>query len=297
MILVDDRTGSKELAPLIQRLSIPCAVSRLDSGDFRFLGNGPDSRTLCIGIERKTIPDLIDSMHSKRYAGHQLPKFVKDHDVRWLYIEGIHKCGDNGELLVPYGGSRWGTPYGHNQVLYRQVDNFLTSSQQLHGVLVKYTRDQSHTAQCLVNLYWWWQKAWEDHNSYKQLYTPEQTVAVIGGKLSLCRAWAAALNKSTMGSVGIGFEKSAAVEAHFKGNALALATATRSQWLIPGVVGPKLSLAIVTAIRGRVTLVDDEHVSPEDLVLHPDTTTAPQTGVATPTHADPDSVDPSSTTD
>lgn len=47
-----------------------------------------------------------------------------------------------------------------------------------------------------------------------------------------------------------------------------MVNASRDDWRIPGVIGDKLSLRIVSAIRGRVTLTDEPAtlVLPESLV-------------------------------
>jgi ERCC4-type nuclease len=250
VILVDDRTGSKELAPLIQELSVPVGVTRLESGDFQFLGNGPHGQIL-VGIERKTLPDLISCMFDHRYAGSQLPKFVGMYQSKWLYVESPPFRPDaEGMIEVSWRGT-FQRPYGTKPVMFRQVDNFLNSSQMLHGVLVKRTFDMRDTARHLVNLYWWWQKEWEEHKSHKTIYTPASHVAAGNGKVSLCRQWANAIP-------GIGWEKSAAVEAHFGGNALRMATATRDEWMIPKVVGEKMSLKIVQLIRAGTKMTPEE---------------------------------------
>lgn len=281
MILVDDRTGSKELLPYIHRLSVPAYIDRMKAADFQFFGNGPQGEVL-IGVERKTVPDLIDSLQSKRYAGEQLPKLRSMYQpdgqqctgTCWIFVEGDYRSSLDGAIEIPVGFYRWDRPFGKRPILTRTVDNFLTSSTITHGIPVKYphTRDYSGNSKdlherdkmefCreLVNLYWWWQKPWDEHKSHTQIYCPSPPMA-LGGKVSLCRSWANQLD-------GIGWDKSAAVEAHFGGSAYKMANASRDDWRIPGVIGDKLSLRIVSAIRGRVTLTDEPTtlVLPESLV-------------------------------
>ena len=58
MILIDSRIGSAELAPLISTPNILC---QLEFADFTFSGNGPAGQ-VAVGVERKTIMDLLQSM-------------------------------------------------------------------------------------------------------------------------------------------------------------------------------------------------------------------------------------------
>ena len=84
MILIDSRTGSGELAPYI---SSPKLVCHLDFADFSFSGNGPEGG-VGIGVERKGVMDLLQSMTSGRLVGHQLIGLQKEYDWTYLLVVG-----------------------------------------------------------------------------------------------------------------------------------------------------------------------------------------------------------------
>ena len=96
MILLDDRTGSGELLPLFRPYDAPVELARLDFGDACWLGNGATGPEL-VGVERKTIHDLVSSMRSKRLSGYQLPGLLRTYDWVYLLVEGVWRCGGRGE--------------------------------------------------------------------------------------------------------------------------------------------------------------------------------------------------------
>ena len=65
LILIDDRAGSAPFAsiPPLCDCSVLC---HLDSADAMITGNGPDDSTVLVGVEIKSIPDLLSSMQSGR---------------------------------------------------------------------------------------------------------------------------------------------------------------------------------------------------------------------------------------
>ena len=102
VVSVDDRMGSGEVAPILRGLHVPVKVERMDSADFAFEGNGPKGRCL-VGIERKKVKELIQSIESGRFEGEQLPKMVKTQQD-WLTLEQMQKllrgCSDVNKPLV-----------------------------------------------------------------------------------------------------------------------------------------------------------------------------------------------------
>jgi len=59
-VLIDDRAGSQDLIRY-SPLDSTSELTRLDAGDALITGNGPDDSILTIGIELKTIADLLSS--------------------------------------------------------------------------------------------------------------------------------------------------------------------------------------------------------------------------------------------
>ena len=76
MILVDSREGSKQLQPLLR----DSKLTRLEFADFAFTGSDRDGRISQIGIEYKTLPDVLSCIADGRFAGHQLPGMMKAYD-------------------------------------------------------------------------------------------------------------------------------------------------------------------------------------------------------------------------
>jgi ERCC4-type nuclease len=173
LIRIDHRTGSAELQPYFKRWGVEAMISQLEFADFAFTGNGQSGRVV-VGVERKTIRDLVNSMESKRFAGHQLPGLLDNYHDVFLVVEGVWRRGEDGSIEELRKG--WQTLYqgGRRLVHYRGVDNFLTTMSLCCGVLVKRTLDAPETAAAIVNLYRWYEKRWEQHESHKAVYAPAE---------------------------------------------------------------------------------------------------------------------------
>src|SRR5687768_7510751 len=98
MILIDDRSGSREFLsyPPLDRYSTLCRLStgNTKSADIAFLANGPTGPEM-LGIEIKSIDDLVDSLESARLQGMdgQMEQMRKDYSpgFRWLLIYGQYR--------------------------------------------------------------------------------------------------------------------------------------------------------------------------------------------------------------
>lgn len=196
MILIDSRTGSGELAPYI---SVPKLVCTLDFADFAFGGNGPEGG-VGIGIERKGLMDLLQSMTSGRLVGHQLIGLQKEYNWVYLLVEGVWRPDrKTGVLMRTNGKGRWvAAAQGSRRFMARDVYNFLSSLQILCGVIVVRTSNQLETGKWLDATFGWWQKAWEAHKSHLQFHKP-QTYASLQ-KPNLVTRMAATLD-------GVGWDK------------------------------------------------------------------------------------------
>lgn len=168
MISVDYRIGSGELTKYFHQFGVTPKKTKLEFGDFCFEGNGPEGR-VAIGVERKRIEDLIDSMTSKRLSGHQLRGISDLYDYGYLIVEGIYRPGPNGEILISNGGTQWTT----RQTPYRAVDNYLTTLELRAGMMVRRTGRPDETVFVVVDLYRYWNdKLWAEHKSHDEIYAP-----------------------------------------------------------------------------------------------------------------------------
>lgn len=240
MIAVDYNRGSIELLPLIQRFGVEAEKSSIPA-DFCFEGNGPHGQIL-IGVERKTLSDLLACIEDARLSGHQIIKMGQLCQISFVIVEGKWKPDDQGSgvLYVQKDGDKW-FPYREKSatVMYAKIRRYLFSL-SLAGVQVIYSRDMVHTAYDVCELYWYFQKKWKDHTSLLEV----QKVALprLWGKPSLVRKWASDLE-------GIGTNLSQDAEKLFK-KPITLACADEEEWLrLPGV-GVKTAQSIIKEIWG-----------------------------------------------
>lgn len=252
-MLVDTRAGSKELiAPLLAR-GVDVEPAMLAYGDISFLGNSPRG-AIGIGIEHKTVTDILACLQSKRFVGHQLPGMLEEYGRSYLVIEGVFRANPrDGILEVPYrGGSgwmRWGSGKQRRwarPMMYRDFLGFLTSIEEA-GVRVRRTITREDTIEALISLYRWWSKKWDKHASLSAIYDgdriSERDEVLQVRRAGLARTIAAQLP-------GIGWKKSARVVGVMP-TVFDMATADVAEWRsVPGI-GVTLSKRIHRAMREK----------------------------------------------
>ncbi len=174
MVRLDSRSGSGELAPLFAPYGVRPNLENLPFGDIEFLGNGPHGECM-VGIERKRISDLIQSMQSKRLSGHQLPGMAERFDYCYLVVEGIFRPGQEGSLEI-LTGKTW-SPGPRGGMSYRAIDAYLTTLEVKCGLIYRRTATDHETVAVIMNLYHWWRdKAWADHKAHEAVYAPADPV-------------------------------------------------------------------------------------------------------------------------
>lgn len=181
MILIDSRTGSKELVPYFKPFDMQTELTTLEFGDFCFPGNGPDGSAL-IGVERKRLGarsnDLIDSMRSGRLSGHQLPGLLDTYTFTYLIVEGVWRIGDTGQLQVPRRTGKnkyawYDLKHGSRSVLYREVDHYLATLTHHCNIIVHHTDRERDTAAFIASRYKYFNlKEWHQHSSHMEIYAP-----------------------------------------------------------------------------------------------------------------------------
>lgn len=242
MITIDPRVGSVDLCTELQAMGVAIKSEMLEFGDAAFEGNGPQGR-VSVGIERKRIGDLLNSIRSKRFSGHQLPGLVHSYDYAWLFVEGSYRPNPQTAVLEhPRGGTWEEIHYGKGRgYMYAELDKWLTSIQVRTPVMVRRSFNRYETAIMIVDLYEWFQKAWDDHHAHVGVYNHNESVMPL--KVPLARRVACQLEK-------IGWEKSALVSRAFP-TVLDMAIATEQEWAnIPGI-GKVLSKRIVAELQGK----------------------------------------------
>ncbi len=241
MILLDSRVGSRELLPYLQKLGVLCELTSLEFGDAAFLGKGPTG-DIAVGVERKTLHDILACVDDSRYGGHQRVGMAQLYQACFLLIEGIWRPHDpSGVLMEGFrGGASWGEcRYRTQRVAYSKLRRYLFSV-SLSGVHVLYTRDLAHTAYDVHELFHYFQKPWRDHTSLRE--TQKLNLPTLQHRPSLTRLWASSID-------GVGVKLGEEAERLFR-KPITLATADESQWLRLNHVGVSTAQAIVRQIQG-----------------------------------------------
>lgn len=236
-LLLDPRVGSRDLSIQFLKLQHPFEMQELEFGDVAFTGYGPNGLTP-IGIERKNIRDLVQSLTSNRLVGHQLPGLVRSYDFRWLIVEGAWRANDYGCVEVPRGG---GWEQVQPQIKAESLVAWLISLQMFGGLVVWQTHSAYDTARSIAAMHQWWAKPWDEHRSHVALY--HRTDLALFTKPTLLRRWAAELPN-------VGVEKSKLVEQQFA-SPYALATAGVESWLSIKGIGKLTAQSIIREIRNE----------------------------------------------
>lgn len=171
MIQIDSRIGSKQMAPLLQRLGLAVETCFLEYGDIAFtnawerLGCDPIS----IGIEMKNLDDVLACIQSGRYAGHQLPGMISSYNHCWLLICGqIRPHPATGILEVNKGtnGHNYWMPAGFSRRpwLWRDLESWLMTITMKGAVRIQWVPNWEHGAQWIKMCHSWHQK--DDHRSH-----------------------------------------------------------------------------------------------------------------------------------
>jgi len=198
MIRIDDRTGSIELLPLLRRLGAPVLKHRLDFADARFKGNGPDG-PVRIGIERKTIDEIVSAMEDSRFVGHQLPGLLARFDWVVLIVEGRWYPDVRSGVLM---NSRHQVGRTKQRHLYENVEKFLCTLRFKARLQIIQTSSLVHTAYAIKALYDWSGKEWHAHKSAYRVDEARADTAILTART---------VKRKVLAQVpGVGWKRSAA---------------------------------------------------------------------------------------
>lgn len=177
-ILLDDREGSGSLAQYTPLRDL-ATLTRLEYGDAAFLGRGPNDSTPWIGIEVKSLFDLLSSLDTKRLQGSQLPGMLAEYDVSYLLVYGVARsCPRTGKLQIPVSSRRKkGAPQwqayklGTRSISYTYLTSSLLSIEAagVRIAWVPHIKDEGARgcAAWIAGCYTWWSKPWEDHTLFQ----------------------------------------------------------------------------------------------------------------------------------
>lgn len=168
MIEIDDRVGAVELADHLPHNLVK--VKRLKYADVWFMGNGPEG-PVPIGVERKRLNDLLQSMADGRLVGHQLLGMSTRYSVVYLLIEGMWRADPREGVIQVYRKRKW-VPVHHGKRMFmmRDLAAFLNTLSVLCGVRMWRSDTIQASGQWLLGLYRWWQKEWTEHKSHLRFH-------------------------------------------------------------------------------------------------------------------------------
>jgi ERCC4-type nuclease len=243
MIYIDDRAGSNNLPPHIQR-NIPTTLTRLPFGDCMWTGNGPDNMPVPIGVEYKSVSDLCNCITTGRLSGHQLLGMLNEYWRSYLLIEGIWRGNpDNGLLECMHYGTWTPLSLGRQQFMASTVTNYLSTLAVMCGVVVWQTSTIYASGAWLSDTYRWWQKDWTKHNAHKQFHTPQP----LGIHASLARP--SLVCRVAKELTGVGYDKAEAISKSF-GSVKGLVEANEKDLMLVDGIGKTLAKRIVQELDG-----------------------------------------------
>ena len=182
-------------------------IVRMDYGDAMVTGNGPCGQ-VDIGIERKRIGDLVNSITTGRLSGHQLPGLLAQYYKVYIIVEGMWIGGKAEDELEVKGHGWRELERGRRRFRASDIWGYLTTLEAT-GVIVRTTYDMVHTCQMIKYLAKWWGKEWGAHRGHDVVYKARPPTASLHvEKASLVRRVAAELP-------GIGWKKAKSVESLF----------------------------------------------------------------------------------
>lgn len=243
-MLIDNRVGSKELSPYIDH-GIKQSLTRLQYADVSFMGNGSDDQgsLLNIGIERKTITDLISSIESGRLSGHQLGGLINSYHYVYLLVEGLWQSNPQTGILEIYKARKWRQfDYGRPH-MGAEINNYLNTLAVKCNVKIWRTSDIRQSGRWLSDLYIWWQKSWDNHKAHQQGHLEVEPILQLTPTTPM-------QNMLKAGIRNLGWKKALAVSEHFP-TMLDLALADEKVLTtIPGI-GKIQAKKILQIIRGE----------------------------------------------
>lgn len=239
-MVIDDRDGSKELI-FVRPLDELAVLSRLESGDVSISGNGPNERVVAIGVEVKSVADLLQSEGNGRLQA-QLQAMLSAYDQSWLLTYGSYRAHPGTGALQVGRGERWRTErQGGRDIPIGYVEGALLTY-NVAGVHHKHVQDEQQAAFWLACLERWWDKPWSKHRSFHKFNRAGDLSVVPDIAPDMLQRMRIAADLP-----GVGWERALAAAVSFP-SVRAMINATEREWCeVPGV-GKVIAKSIVRAV-------------------------------------------------
>lgn len=239
-IYVDDRAGSDSLIKLFPQDLVE--VCRLDSADVMFFGAGRGGEQVAVGIEFKSLDDVLKCICDGRFAGKQNIRMAEEYDERWLLVEDETRIGVDDQLQAyrrVKGQYRWvDARCGNRYFKWADYEAWIATMTYKTGLKVRQVKDRRETKHWVMTQYRWWQGGWDKHKS--------DQVRDQSGRPSLVKA--SALREFAATLPGVGWGKAANVEKYFISIHDAV-NAHNSDWEKVEGIGRIMAERIVEVIR------------------------------------------------
>lgn len=242
-LLVDDRIGSREFLVPLRRLGVPVGKKcvRLSCADFAFSVNGP-AGPLTVGVERKTIAEILAAFHDRRFAKKQLPRMIAKYNIVVLVVEGVADAARDGLLMT----GQWTSGFGYGNHLYENYAKFQLTLAVKTRVIVWRTKNKTETTHFLHAFYRWGTKRWKDHKSAYVVDSLTPDTLMLDGRT---------VKRQVLAQLpGVGWVKSARAAKYFP-SIQAAVNANRQQWNAAlGIVkGTKTANRLIGVLRGKIS--------------------------------------------
>ena len=230
MIFIDNREGSEYLVAPLTRVGLPVESVRMDSGDLAFEGKGEAGTLLNIGIEFKTLSDLVASLRSGRLNEQRNRMLGPDgaYDYAWLLIEGRWRTGSDGVVETYYLNSRkrWAWKPLEGRITASEMQKQVLTLELCGGFYVRYCNTRHDSLQFIVDVYHWWHdRPLDAHTSHLRAHTTPLFIPISDFRDAIQRY------------PGIGLRSSLAVEKHFQANLRRATHAGVEEWAGIEVIG------------------------------------------------------------
>jgi ERCC4-type nuclease len=218
-------------------------LTRLDSGDAMLVGNGPTG-SLLVGVEVKSLWDLVSSAETGRLQATQIPAMLRTYDRSWLLYYGRYRLGVHDRLEVRRGKLWKPMRLGSREVPYGYIEGLVFDLAEL-GVSTRHVFDEHEAAVWLGRLHRYWSKPWDKHRGMRTLDKSRDISLMPGMDPELLQR-----TKVAAALPGVGFERAIAAASHFESVA-AMVNADVDDWAsVPGI-GKVIAKAVYSAIRRK----------------------------------------------
>ncbi len=244
-LYIDKRAGSKELVNL-KYLQPIAELGWMDSADAFFIGNGPKGK-VAVGVELKSIPDLLSSMGTGRLQGvetGQAVRMLREYDVCWLLYYGEYRAGPRNRLLQVKTKRGWKKhQVGKRDVPIGYLEAFLLGLVEV-GFRVKHVNEFKDAGLWLRILYDWRMKPWDKHKSFQTFNSARQISPLPGMDEGVLRR--ARVAKELLPNLG--YKRGIAAGKYFR-SIKEMINASPEEWMKVDKVGKVLAKAVTKAVK------------------------------------------------